>query len=111
MGINADHKFPVLIVHGDQDKIFPVDFARENRDKYKKEGMPALSKDFALKNVMEVPKVEKIEMSASVVVSKFAAPLSPSTMLLPSPVVIVSAPKPPTMTLLPFPTLMVSSPP
>ena len=29
-------------------------------DKYKKEVIPVLSKDFGLKNVMEVPKVEKI---------------------------------------------------
>lgn len=38
LGVNADRKFPVLIVHGDQDNILSVDFARENRDKYKKEG-------------------------------------------------------------------------
>lgn len=38
LGVNADRKFPVLIIHGKQDKIFPVDFARENRDKYRKEG-------------------------------------------------------------------------
>lgn len=37
-GIKADRKFPVMIVHGDQDKLLSVDFARENRDKYKKEG-------------------------------------------------------------------------
>jgi predicted esterase len=37
-GVKAERKFPVLIIHGDQDKILPVDFARENRDKYKKEG-------------------------------------------------------------------------
>ena len=37
-GINAERKFPVLIVHGDQDRIFPISIARENRDKYKKEG-------------------------------------------------------------------------
>jgi large subunit ribosomal protein L5 len=30
------------------------------QEKYKKEVIPALSKDFGLKNVMEVPKVEKI---------------------------------------------------
>jgi len=28
----------VFIVHGDQDKLLPVDWARENRDRYKKEG-------------------------------------------------------------------------
>jgi polyhydroxybutyrate depolymerase len=38
LGVHADRKFPVLIIHGDQDPIFPVDFARENRDKYKREG-------------------------------------------------------------------------
>jgi predicted esterase len=37
-GINAERKFPVLIIHGDQDRILSVDFARENRDKYRKEG-------------------------------------------------------------------------
>jgi len=37
-GIKADRKFPVMIVHGDQDKLLSVEFARENRDKYKKEG-------------------------------------------------------------------------
>ena len=37
-GIRADRKFPVMIVHGDQDKLLSVEFARENRDKYKKEG-------------------------------------------------------------------------
>jgi len=38
LGINAERKFPVLIIHGDQDKIFPVQIARDNRDKYVKEG-------------------------------------------------------------------------
>ncbi len=38
LGIRADRKFPVLIIHGDKDPIFPVAFARENRDKYKREG-------------------------------------------------------------------------
>ncbi|MBL8814563.1 MAG: dienelactone hydrolase family protein [Planctomyces sp.] len=37
-GVRADRKFPVLIIHGDEDPIFPVAFARENRDKYKREG-------------------------------------------------------------------------
>lgn len=36
-GINAERKFPVMIVHGDQDKLLPVEWARENRDKYRKE--------------------------------------------------------------------------
>lgn len=38
LGINAERKFPVMIVHGDKDNIISVDIARENRDKYKKEG-------------------------------------------------------------------------
>jgi len=38
LGINAPRKFPVLIIHGAKDVIFPVGIARENRDKYKKEG-------------------------------------------------------------------------
>jgi polyhydroxybutyrate depolymerase len=37
-GIKADRKFPVMIVHGDKDNLLPVEWARENRDKYKKEG-------------------------------------------------------------------------
>lgn len=37
-GIKAQRKFPVMIIHGDKDNIIPVAFARENRDKYKKEG-------------------------------------------------------------------------
>lgn len=37
-GVKADQKFPVMIIHGDADKILSVEFARENRDKYKKEG-------------------------------------------------------------------------
>lgn len=38
LGVKAERQFPVLIVHGDQDRLLSVDFARENRDKYKKEG-------------------------------------------------------------------------
>ena len=38
LGIGAARKFPVLIIHGDKDNIIPVSFARENRDKYMKEG-------------------------------------------------------------------------
>lgn len=38
LGIGAKRKFPVLIVHGDKDRLLAVDFARENRDKYKREG-------------------------------------------------------------------------
>jgi polyhydroxybutyrate depolymerase len=37
-GIGAARKFPVMIVHGDKDNIIKVEIARENRDKYKKEG-------------------------------------------------------------------------
>lgn len=37
-GIKARRKFPVLIIHGDRDRILPVAWARENRDKYRKEG-------------------------------------------------------------------------
>jgi len=37
-GINAAHKFPVLIVHGTADSIFPVAWARENAEKYRREG-------------------------------------------------------------------------
>lgn len=38
LGVNAKRKFPVMIVHGDKDAIMPVAFARENRDKYQREG-------------------------------------------------------------------------
>lgn len=37
-GVKADRKFPVMIIHGDKDSIINVKVARENRDKYKKEG-------------------------------------------------------------------------
>lgn len=37
LGVNADRKFPVMIVHGDRDKLMPVALARENRDKYTRE--------------------------------------------------------------------------
>jgi len=37
-GVQAARKFPVLIIHGARDSIFPVIIARENRDKYKREG-------------------------------------------------------------------------
>jgi hypothetical protein len=56
-------------------------------------------------------KVEKIVIGSPVPGSNWAKPLSPSTILLPSPAVMVSAPRPPTMTLLPLPAVMVSSPP
>jgi polyhydroxybutyrate depolymerase len=38
LGVNAERKFPVLIIHGSQDRIFNVKIAHENRDKYMKEG-------------------------------------------------------------------------
>lgn len=38
LGINAERKFPVMIVHGAEDHLFPVKIARENRDKYRREG-------------------------------------------------------------------------
>jgi polyhydroxybutyrate depolymerase len=47
LGVNADRKFPVLILHGDQDKLLPVDWARENRDKYQKEGHEVLYVELA----------------------------------------------------------------
>jgi polyhydroxybutyrate depolymerase len=37
-GIRAERKFPVIIVHGKRDRLFPVSIARENRDKYEREG-------------------------------------------------------------------------
>jgi polyhydroxybutyrate depolymerase len=37
LGINAERKFPVMIVHGDKDRLFDVKIARENRDKYERE--------------------------------------------------------------------------
>jgi len=36
-GINAERKYPVMIVHGSEDKVLPVEWARENRDKYRRE--------------------------------------------------------------------------
>lgn len=38
LGIRSERKFPVMIVHGDKDSIISVHIARENRDKYRKEG-------------------------------------------------------------------------
>jgi poly(3-hydroxybutyrate) depolymerase len=38
LGIGAERKFPVMIVHGKDDRLFPVSLARENRDKYQREG-------------------------------------------------------------------------
>ncbi|MDX1963250.1 MAG: PHB depolymerase family esterase [Pirellulales bacterium] len=46
-GIKAERKFPVMIVHGDRDPIFPVAFARENRDKYQREGHPVTYQEIA----------------------------------------------------------------
>jgi len=37
-GVNAARKFPVLIVHGTLDLIFPYPLARENANKYRREG-------------------------------------------------------------------------
>lgn len=37
-GVNAERKFPILIVHGDQDKLLPVKLAQAGRDRYTKEG-------------------------------------------------------------------------
>jgi pimeloyl-ACP methyl ester carboxylesterase len=48
-GVRAERKFPVLIIHGDQDGLFPIGIARENRDKYKREGHEV--KYVELKNV------------------------------------------------------------
>jgi polyhydroxybutyrate depolymerase len=42
LGIGAERKFPVMIIHGDRDNIFPVGTARENRDKYRREGHEVL---------------------------------------------------------------------
>ncbi|MBM3982059.1 MAG: hypothetical protein FJ304_17710 [Planctomycetes bacterium] len=38
LGVRAARKFPVMIVHGDRDPVLSVAFARENRDKYAREG-------------------------------------------------------------------------
>lgn len=38
LGVRAERKFPVLIIHGTKDQIFPIEWARENRDKYEREG-------------------------------------------------------------------------
>lgn len=38
LGVRAERKFPVMIVHGDKDGIMPIAWARENRDKYQREG-------------------------------------------------------------------------
>ena len=37
-GVNAARKFPVLIIQGTADQIFPIAFARENAAKYRREG-------------------------------------------------------------------------
>jgi polyhydroxybutyrate depolymerase len=37
LGVRAERKFPVMIVHGDKDAIMNVKWARENRDKYERE--------------------------------------------------------------------------
>ena len=38
LGIGAERKFPIIIIHGKDDRLFPVSIARENADKYKREG-------------------------------------------------------------------------
>lgn len=55
-GVRARRKFPVMIVHGDRDNVLSVDFARENRDKYRGEGhdvtyveVPGLGHEWATK--------------------------------------------------------------
>lgn len=48
-GVNAKTKFPVLIVHGTDDKLLKVEDARKARDLYKKEGHPV--------EYVEVPKL------------------------------------------------------
>jgi polyhydroxybutyrate depolymerase len=37
-GIKAERKFPVMIVHGDQDRLLPVEWSRESKQKYAREG-------------------------------------------------------------------------
>lgn len=39
-GIGAERKYPVLIVHGDKDRLLPVSMSRQSRDAYKREGHP-----------------------------------------------------------------------
>lgn len=39
-GIGAQRKFPVLILHGKNDPLFPIKVARDNRDSYRREGHP-----------------------------------------------------------------------
>jgi poly(3-hydroxybutyrate) depolymerase len=36
--INAERKFPILIIHGDRDQIYAVQSARDSRDRYLREG-------------------------------------------------------------------------
>jgi polyhydroxybutyrate depolymerase len=38
LGIRAERKFPVIIVHGKDDRLFSPNLFRENEDKYKREG-------------------------------------------------------------------------
>ena len=39
-GIRSKRKFPVMIVHGEKDKVFPIAIAENNRDRYREEGHP-----------------------------------------------------------------------
>ncbi len=48
-GINAVRKFPVIILHGENDKLFDISIAKENFDKYSKEGHE--TKFMPLKNI------------------------------------------------------------
>ena len=47
LGIGAKRKFPVLIIHGDSDRLFPLWIAQDNRDKYKSEGHPVQYEELA----------------------------------------------------------------
>jgi poly(3-hydroxybutyrate) depolymerase len=38
LGVGAERKFPVMIIHGGKDPLFAVSIAHENRDKYRREG-------------------------------------------------------------------------
>ena len=49
VGINAARKFPALILHGENDKLFDISIAQENYDKYRKEGHE--TKFMRLKNI------------------------------------------------------------
>lgn len=48
-GINAARKLPAMILHGENDKLFDISIAKENFDKYTKEGHEA--KYMPMKNI------------------------------------------------------------